>query len=141
MGARIWIGIDPGRKTGVAVFDARERRFLSLETMQVDEALEVVSAFHRGSPGDVAVALEDAHLFGLAALQSPGKRQGAGAIKRESTIWKEFLKRKKIPHEIVAPREHETKVTEDYFKQTTGWRGRSSEHSRDAATLVWNKKA
>lgn len=34
-----------------------------------------------------------------------------------------------------------TKTTAEQFRQLTGYDGRSNEHSRDAATLVWGKNA
>lgn len=42
-----------------------------------------------------------------------------------------------IPFELVAPKNNKTKVSADYFKKLTGWEGRTNEHERDCAMLVF----
>ena len=38
----IYIGIDTGVNTGVAVWDNRQRTFLQIETMMIHRAMEIV---------------------------------------------------------------------------------------------------
>ena len=68
-----------------------------------------------------------------------GTGQGTGSVKRDCNIWEEFLKDCKIPYEAVPPCRNVTKTTAASFARITKWKGRTSEHSRDAAMLVWNR--
>ena len=56
----IYIGIDPGTHTGVAVWDTRERRFLSLETLPIHQALIKVKMWRDKVGHDLLVVFEDA---------------------------------------------------------------------------------
>ena len=87
----ICIGIDPGTHTGVAVWDSREGKFLSLETLPVHRALEIVKEM--ASPfwhmdklynEKMEVVFEDARQrtwFGRGDTNA--KAQGAGSVKRD----------------------------------------------------------
>ena len=76
-----------------------------------------------------------------------GKLMGAGAAKRDAKIWEEFLSDKDValPYSddlgltftMHKPQVHGTKWSADYFARVTGFKGRTSEHSRDAALLVY----
>ena len=63
--------------------------------------------------------------------------QGVGSVKRDSSIWEEFCDYYSIEYMLIAPKNNRTKTTAAEFKKMTGWEGRTSEHSRDAAMLVW----
>ena len=65
------------------------------------------------------------------------KLQGAGSVKRDSTIWDEYLKSTGVAYTMVAPVNNRTKMTADSFRRTTGYTGRTNEHNRDAAMLVF----
>ena len=67
------------------------------------------------------------------------KLQGAGSIKRDCSIWEDFLQDYEIPFRAVPPQKGCTKWTEEYFKMVTGWKGKTSSHSRDAAVLVFGR--
>ena len=140
----ICIGIDPGTHTGVAVWDTREGKFLSLETMPIHRALEKVKEmthpfwhmdklYHE----DIQVVFEDARQrtwFGKGDTNA--KAQGAGSVKRDCSIWEDFCKDYGIPFWAKPPVKGATKVSADYFKMVSNWQGRTSEHARDAAMLV-----
>lgn len=68
-----------------------------------------------------------------------GHLMGAGAAKRDSVIWQEFLTAKGIPCEPHAPRAGMTKWDKSYWYKMTGWEGRTSHHGRDAALMVWGR--
>ena len=68
-----------------------------------------------------------------------GKLMGAGSVKRDSAIWREFCSFWGIPYVAVAPRAGMTKWDAKYFAKVTGWTGRTSEHARDAALLVFQR--
>lgn len=134
----ICIGIDPGTHTGVAVWDTKERRFLSLETLPIHQALIKVMMWRDRIGHDLQVVFEDARQrtwFGR-DKNTNAKLQGAGSIKRDCSIWEDFLTDYEIPFRAVPPQKGCTKWTEEYFKMVTGWKGKTSNHSRDAAVLV-----
>ena len=136
----ICIGIDPGTHTGVAVWDTREGKFLSLETLPIHRALHLVHSLKRACDGhgeDIQVVFEDARLrkwFGEGDTNA--KKQGAGSVKRDCSIWEDFLKDYGIPYQAVEPIKGATKVSPEWFKMVSHYQGRTSEHSRDAAMLV-----
>lgn len=137
----ICIGIDPGTHTGVAVWGTRERRFLSLDTMPIHKAINevlqwMVSCIDRHEV--LQVFFEDARQrtwFGKGNVSA--KMQGAGSVKRDCSIWEDFCKDYGILFMAKPPVRGGTKVSAEYFKTITGWQGRTSEHARDAAMLVF----
>jgi hypothetical protein len=102
-----------------------------------------IPTFHFGTSTfkeKIFVRFEDARLrkwFGNAGRE---KLQGAGSIKRDCVIWNDFLTRKQIPFEAVAPKNNKTKLSSKAFKEITKYEGKTSEHSRDAAMLVFGIK-
>lgn len=54
----LYIGIDAGVNTGVAVWDDKQRKLLSVESMQLHQALEKVLNLHL--TGKICVIIEDA---------------------------------------------------------------------------------
>jgi len=140
----ICIGIDPGTHTGVAVWDTRERKFLSLETLPIHRALEKVKELSRPFwhmdklyNEHIEVVFEDARQrkwFGRE--DTDAKKQGAGSVKRDCSIWEDFCRDHEIPFQAKPPVKGATKVSAEYFKMVSHYQGRTSEHSRDAAMLV-----
>lgn len=134
----ICIGIDPGTHTGVAVWDTREGKFLSLETLPIHRALSMVMGWRcKVGVKDIQVVFEDARQrtwFGHG--DTDAKKQGAGSVKRDCSIWEDFCKDNCIPFWAKPPVKGATKVSADYFKMVSHYQGRTSEHSRDAAMLV-----
>lgn len=136
----ICIGIDPGTHTGVAVWDTREGKFLSLETLPIHRALYMVYAkfdLYLQAGIDVQVVFEDARQrtwYGKGDTNA--KLQGAGSVKRDCSIWEDFCKDYDIPYWAKPPVKGATKVSAEYFKMVSHYQGRTSEHSRDAAMLV-----
>lgn len=133
----ICIGIDPGTHTGVAVWDSREGKFLSLETLPIHIALTRVLAIAERNRDNVQVVFEDARQrtwFGKGDTNA--KLQGAGSVKRDCSIWEDFCEDYDIPFQAKPPVKGATKVSAEYFKMISHYTGRTSEHSRDAAMLV-----
>lgn len=131
----IYIGIDPGTHTGLAIWDSRKGVFLSLVTLPIHRALQVVQ--YMTTEGDVKVVFEDARQrtwFGEGDVSA--KTQGAGSVKRDCSIWEDFCNDNDIPFEARPPIKGATKVTAEYFKMISHYQGRTSSHSRDAAMLV-----
>jgi hypothetical protein len=135
----IYIGIDTGKTTGFAVWDDKHTMLLAVETYAIHGAMEEVLRY-RSLTGSIFVRFEDArkrNWFGKAGRE---QLQGAGSIKRDCTIWEDFLTDKNIPFEAVAPSRNITKLSAEQFKRITGWRNKTNEHSRDAAMLVFGYK-
>jgi len=133
---RLIIGIDPGVRTGLAAWVPSERRFQAIETLSIIRAMNWIMLAKRDGL-QVEVRFEDARLrtwFGNAGRE---KLQGAGSIKRDASIWEEFCEYHDIPFKAVKPLRGGTKWESDFFKKVTKWEGRTSEHARDAACLVF----
>ena len=130
-----YIGIDPGTHTGMAVWDSKEGKFLSLETLPIHRAMVEVMNLRIGR--EIQVVFEDARQrkwYGEGDTNA--KLQGAGSVKRDCSIWEEFCKDYGIPFRAIPPVKGATKITPEYFKLISHYQGRTSEHSRDAAMLV-----
>ena len=135
----IYIGIDPGTHTGVAVWDTREGKFLSLETLLIHRAMTFILTWSlkaEDTGQEIQIVFEDARQRKWYGNESNAKRQGAGSVKRDCSIWEDFCRDYQIPFVAVPPMKGGTKVSESYFKTISGWKGRTSNHARDAAKLV-----
>ena len=140
----IWIGIDCGTHTGLAVWDGDLQTFTRIETVKLHQALTFVLHTHLTEPGGVSVVFEDARQRKWIPRERNlneyrGKLMGAGAVKRDAAIWEEFLTDYGIPFEAHKPQPGGTKWNKDYWERVTGWTKRTSEHARDAALLVLNR--
>ena len=134
------IGIDTGTHTGVAVWSSTAGQFLAVETLPIHRAMRSVLEWREKTGGDLRVYFEDARLrkwFGRASVE---KLQGAGSVKRDCTIWEDFLRDEGIDFRAVPPKNNVTKVSAAWFAKVTGWTGRCSEHARDAAMLVFLRR-
>ena len=143
--SNVSIGLDPGTHTGLAVWDGD--RFTIIETLPIHAALlRVKELFDRYSfnGNGVTVYFEDARqrtwFPKMTAAKDRARLQGAGSVKRDSTIWEDALTDWGIPFVAVAPKNNMTKITPQFFRVMTGWQGRTSEHGRDAAMLVFGRK-
>lgn len=137
----IYIGIDTGVHTGIAVWDSEKGKFIFLNTLKIHEALDVVISYaYKDIP--LCVRFEDARQrkwipFAKNMTGELGRAQGAGYVKAHCQIWEDFLRDKDIPFEMIAPRRNVTKLSAEQFGRITGYKARTSEHSRDAAMLVY----
>lgn len=135
------IGIDTGTHTGFAAWDGRGKQFLAIETLPLHAALLRVHTLAKEQP--VEVWYEDARQrkwYGNnTAAKDRARLQGAGSVKRDSTIWEEALTDWGIPFHKIPPCANMTKLSAERFRNLTGWTGRTNEHSRDAAMLVWGR--
>lgn len=138
----MYIGIDCGTHTGLAVWDTASKRLISVQTLKLYRAFEEVGNY--AEKASVKVIFEDARKRKWlprekSVAEYRGHLMGAGSVKRDSKIWEEFCKGKGIDYEAVAPRKGLTKWTAETFGNVTGWTERTSEHGRDAAMLVYGK--
>ena len=133
------VGIDPGVITGFAVWDDATRSFKEIASLKIHEAMQKIIEMKPD-----LVVFEDARqrswFGGRDAKQQKfgaGVREGAGSVKRDCTIWEEFLKDLGVKYLALAPAAKGTKWEVDKFRSVTGWVGRTSQHARDAAVLVF----
>lgn len=132
---RYIIGIDPGTKTGVAMWDRQEGKFLAIATMNIIEATTYVVNW-QSKMRNVLVVIEDART----RSGTDAAKMGAGSIRRDCAIWQEFSEFYGV--DILwraTPRGkiRTTKLSAEVFEALTGWKERTSNHARDAAMLVW----
>ena len=144
-----YIGIDTGTKTGLAVWDSRRRCFERIETVKIHKAMEIVRGYvdvsHDPDGDKVAVGVEDARKrkwFGTERMSREEERkklQGVGSVKRDASIWEDFLSDLQVDFEMVEPKRNVTKLPKDTFRALTGFKGVTNEHNRDAAMLVFGR--
>ena len=131
----IRIGIDPGKHTGFAAWCDTQRRLVECKALLIHEAMAEVLRLH-GEGQLHSVTFEDARLRTWFGAKGSEALQGAGSIKRDCTIWADFLGAHGIAYRAVAPSKGATKWTAEQFQRLSGWAGRTNEHARDAALLV-----
>lgn len=141
----VWIGIDPGVHTGVALWDGD--RLTIVETLPLHAALlrvKFLAELYSFNGNGVTVVFEDARqrkwFPRMTAAKDRARLQGAGSVKRDAGIWEDFCKDYGIRYIAVAPKNNMTKTDPQFFARLTGWKARCSEHARDAAMLVFGRK-
>lgn len=143
----IYVGIDTGVNTGFAVWDSKQRSLLQVCSLPIHEAMERVRSLYdeyKAGIGDkVIVRVEDPRQrtwFGTERMSREMERkklQGVGSVKRDASIWDDYLKELGVEYEMVAPKRNVTKLTQERFKALTGWQKQTNEHGRDGAMLVY----
>lgn len=128
------IGIDAGTNTGFAIWDITNKTFIQIKTMKIHAALELVRQY---KDHDIHVFVEDARKATFGRKKEAYKAQGAGSVKRDAAIWEGFLTDYKIPFTMKRPNKRLTKIDESTFSNLTKYNGRTSNHARDAAMLVF----
>ncbi len=139
MEEHVIIGIDPGTKTGIALWNPHKQEFGLIRSMKIHEAMEIVAGFKHF---DVSVYCEDPTTwvpFNKGKIDTR-RVQGAGSIKRDFRIWKDFCEDLGIPFYPVGLHKVKKKINADYFKMLSGWEKKTCEHGRDAAMLVIGKR-
>lgn len=129
----VYIGLDPGTHTGIAV--VKSGTLIKCSTMKIHEAMDEIKYANEmnGIAYELHIVVEDARK----RSGKPEAAQGAGAIKRECTIWEDFLTDLKISFKMVPPRKNGTRFRDQIFKASFPyWTKRTSEHSRSAANLL-----
>lgn len=138
----VWFGIDPGVNTGLALWKDGELKVV--ETVNIVRAMaRILAAFNACE--NITVIFEDARQRKYLprernASEYRGKLMGAGSVKRDCEIWEEFCDVYGIKYMALPPRPGMTKWDADTFRNVTGYKGRTSNHARDAALLVYGRK-
>ena len=130
-----YIGIDPGTTTGIAIWNSKEKKFEYIYSggiLEVMKKLEVYAVF-----GKNLFVIENPNLRKWYGVNSKGKEQGAGSIKRDFSIWKEWFQIMDVEFIEVNPKDLRTKMDAKSFRNHTKWEERTNSHSRDAAMMVF----
>lgn len=140
----IYIGIDPGTHTGIAVWDSSLKKFHEIATLPIHKAMNLVEKWETTAKVNnvkLEVIFEDARKRKTFRQEygNISKLQGAGSIKRDCSIWEDFLTDLDIPFQSPPPSIGNTKPRPEYFTKLTGWKERTSNHARDAAMIVFGR--
>lgn len=129
------IGIDTGTHTGFATWDGKS---LKVDCMSISKAM--MEVLRLSTLYDVKVFYEDAtqrRWFGNTGRE---RLKGAGSVERDSKIWRDFLEENGIKSQAIAPKDNMTKLSAEQFELITGYKGRTNEHGRDAAMMIYKRK-
>ena len=138
---RMMVGIDPGVETGFCVWDRQDQRLMEVKSVGICAAMGQVQTMMQNGTLH-SVTFEDARLrTGWFGGNSAARAQGAGSIKRDCSIWVEFLGGLLIPYKSVSPKSKGAKLNQQQFAKLSGWPYATNEHGRDAAMLVLGARA
>lgn len=143
MNHKILIGVDTGVNTGfaVAVDKGQGGELMQVGSLSITQAMEQVKELLKEHGQDsVHIFIEDPRLRTW-FTGGREKAQGVGSVKRDAQIWEDFCKENEINYKLIHPKNNVTKSKADMFKKMTGWTGRTNEHARDAAMLVFRRYA
>lgn len=135
---------------GLCMYDRKDKIILSLYTADFWGAirwLEGIMANPDYYLGSIAVVIEDStqnkttHRRGYSPEEvgtNDRKAQNIGSNKRDTQLITQYVAQElKLPYVLIKPTA--SKWTEEYFKQVTGYPGRTSAHARDAIRLVYGR--
>lgn len=139
----IYIGIDPGSTTGVAIWYKNTKK---LDIMQFNGHCKAImflwQLFRDNHPMHYKLRIEDARLVKgnayFASKNGNSKDQKVGYVKAFSKDWEIFCKENKLDYEMLPPKKNPYKEDPELFEKHTGIKTlKTHSHSRDAAFLVW----
>lgn len=134
------VGIDPGVTTGLALWEPGPKRLDEVSSMGIVEAMLRVQRIQQAGTL-LMVVYEDARLRTYFGAKGREALQGAGSIKRDCSVWAEWLAHLGCAYKAVSPRAKGRKLDAGQFERLTGWTARTNEHARDAAMLIFGMKA
>lgn len=135
------IGIDTGVNTGYAVAEDKGNggELFEVRSLTITQAMSRTLEFvvHYGKE-NVCLFIEDARKRTW-FTGGREKAQGVGSVKRDAQIWEDWCTEQGIHFKMIHPAANATKMKAPEFKRMTGWTGRTNEHARDAAMLVFRR--
>ena len=133
----IKIGIDTGVNTGIAV--SVDGKLTVVASMTITKAFALVA---QHPANQTKLYIEDARKWRGwkgKTKQTEARLQGAGAVKRDAQIWEDWCKENGYVAVFIAPYHNNTKLDQKDFERITKWTGRTNNHSRDAAMLIFGR--
>ena len=145
-----FIGLDPGISTGFCMYDKTFKQIIKLATVEFWELFDALDEIKRLAPDQVKFIIENSALNKPTFVKGGGDTQkkmqkisrNVGSNQRESTLLIEGIRRYGFHVIEVKPtgsRGVKRKWSEETFQKITGYKGRSSQHARDAAMLVFGR--
>ena len=138
---KILIGIDTGVNTGfaVAIDSGNGGELQKVECVSITQAMTNINELvvEHGKE-NLKLYIEDARLRTW-FTGGREKAQGVGSVKRDAQIWEDWCKEQGINYKMIHPASNATKKKAVDFTRMTGWIGRTNEHARDAAMLVFQR--
>jgi hypothetical protein len=133
---KIYVGIDPGVHTGLAIWNKGEKK-LELKTVKLHQAFDLVRQ-HKASIHTLVIENPNLWNYFTDHKTARARLQGAGSVKRDFKAWQDFLADEQIPFCAVRPdkKRNALATNKDHFTRITGYTGKSSEHARVAAMLI-----
>lgn len=131
------IAIDPGVNTGLAI--AVDGVLVDVRTCSFWEANAHIKS-ERFLGYRVELIIEDPRgIYVPPGQRNPQRIKGVGSVERDAKLWIEYAEHYGIPYRTVKPGKYR-KIDAETFRKWTGWTGRTSEHARAAAMMIWNGK-
>ena len=137
---KVVFGIDPGAKTGVAVYTDGQLR--ELATMNILDALEKIK-YERPA----LVYLEDStlisHIFtapGISHMAGLKVARNIGEVDGCCKLIKQICGQLNIPYKSVSPKQKGKKMARKEFDTLMSWTEASNQHERDAAMVAWTMR-
>jgi hypothetical protein len=140
MSAHLIVGVDPGVKTGLALWDTERRNFVNVLTLDAIAAMVRCEQLVR--PGLLKhIVMEDARLRTWFGTKGREVLMGAGSVRCDCSLWTEWADFYGVDLRSVSPQQKGAKVDAKRFAKLTGWTARTSQHSRDAGMLIFQGRA
>lgn len=147
-GKRYVVGIDPGVKTGFALWDREEKQFDWIETSTFWGVYFRLTESYVLSPLNTEIVIEVAHhapTFKHLKAEGQNKHtlskiaRNVGQVTREAQLLVEGFKRRGFTVIEQKPLGKAKKGADDraQFERLTGWTKQTSQHARDAARLCF----
>lgn len=140
----VLLGIDPGKHTGIAVWDCKEQEFLDISEKDFWSTYEHGKKL-KASGRKIVAYVEDPSgnspvWHGNEKPQAVRAKiaQRVGRNKQEAELLMEGLRRAGIPVRPIVPKQQ--KWDAKTFKNITGYEGQTNSHKRDAARMVFGRK-
>jgi len=145
------IGLDPGVNTGFCLYDKTAKKIVKLDTLEFWELFDALDEIKQYiAPQLLTFHIENSALNKPTFVKAGGDTQkkvqkisrNVGSNQRESTLLIEGIRRYGFSVIEVKPtgiRGQKRKWDESFFQKVTGYTGRSSQHARDAAMLVYGR--
>lgn len=131
------VSVDTGVKTGYCHMENGE--FVELSTQRITKAMYKVLDLFNGckeSGATFIILIEDVRQRTWVNPKFKKERlRGIGSVERDCSVWQDFCEHHGIPHLLVHPMKGETKKSQEYFTQRTGYIYEVSDHGRDAGLL------
>jgi hypothetical protein len=142
----IYIGIDCGVNTGMALWDSNKKCFIELKTVTFWDCVNMLLEYQDRYADSMKLVIEDVEANRPVFSRDVNKfemlkiAQNVGMNKRDCQLIKQFCEIYKIEYILSRPnKKSKTKMKAEDFERLTGWKGDSSSHSRDSAMLCWGR--